>query len=76
MTESHSRVSPTSTLLILQIVSRRTCLVFLPSHFHFILSVLTFTLCVEQVMLVLYFMQWCKIFFLMNSFRQEKKTDV
>ena len=48
----------------------------LSSHFHFILSVLTFTLYVGQAMLVLHFRQWCKIFFPMNAFCQEKKTDV
>lgn len=62
--------SLTSTL------SRRTCLVLLSSHFCFILSVLTFTLYVGQAMLVLHFRQWCKIFFPVNAFHQEKKTDV
>ena len=57
-------------------LSRRTCLVLLSSHFRFILSVLTFTLYVGQAMFVLHFRQWCKIFFPINAFHQEKKTDV
>lgn len=49
---------------------------FLSSHFHFFLSVLTFTLYVGQAMLVLHIRQWGKIFFPMNAFHQEKITDV